>query len=267
MNKPLVSIIIPTYNRSQYLKKAINSVLKQTYENIEVLIIDDNSYDDTISIIKNFNDKRICYYKNVKNNGPAYCRNKGIAFSKGKYLNFLDDDDILLPKKIELQIRKFEESKYKRLGVITCDVEYKRKSIKEVKRNRKNGNIYRDLLKSYCIYGTETMLINRNYISDFDLNLVSNQEYDLALRLARVCEFDYVPKRLSIKFDSKKQITYNFKKKIRGTLYLYRKYKNEFKKHGFKFYLYNYLRFKYLLLKYTIGLIIGKNTYKLLKIN
>jgi len=265
MAQPLVSIIIPTYNRSQYLKRAINSVLNQTYDNIELIIVDDNSNDDTMFIIKNFKDKRIRYIKNLRNMGSSFSRNEGLAISKGEYINFLDDDDILLPRKIQLQINRFQESDDNRLGVVTCDVEYKRFGINEIKKNRKKGCIYKDLLKSYCVYGTESMLIKRKYIIKFDLNLASNHEYDLAIRLARICNFDYVPLKLSIKFDSKEQITYNFYKKVKGNLYLYRKYKKEFKKFGLKFYLYDYFRFKYLIIKYSIGLIIGKKIYKLLR--
>jgi len=265
MKNPQVSVIIPTFNRAEYLERAIKSVLNQTFNNIEIIIIDDHSEDTTKKKVLDFRSNQIRYYRNSTNLGAPFSRNKGIELSNGEYINFLDDDDILLPNKIELQIKKFQEAKDKNLGVVTCDVEYKRIWINEIKKNRKKGYIYRDLLKSYCIFGTESMLIKKKYIANFDLNLASNQEYDLAIRLARVCNFDFVPIRLSIKFDSKEQITYNFYKKIKGTLYFYRKYKNEFKKLGLKFYLYNYLRLKYLLLKYIIGLIIGKKMYKLLK--
>ena len=265
MKNPLVSIIIPTYNRADYLERAIKSVLNQTYKNLEIIIIDDNSKDNTKIKVLSFNSKKIRYYRNLTNCGAPFSRNRGIDLSKGEYINFLDDDDILFRKKVELQVKKFLESKDKKLGVITSDVEFKYVGINGIKENRKKGYIYRDLLKSYCVYGTESMLIKKKFIVNFDLNLASNHEYDLAIRLARVCNFDFVPNNLSTKFDSKGQITYNFKKKIRGSLYFYRKYKNEFKKFGLKFYLYNYLRIKYLILKYAIGLIIGKNVYKLLK--
>lgn len=259
MIESLVSIIIPTFNRSHYIKRAINSVLNQTYENIEIIIVDDCSNDDTMSIIKSFRDKKIHYYRNTKNRGASFSRNKALAFSKGKYINFLDDDDVLLPNKIELQIKKFKNSNIQNLGVITCDIEYKRPDMKEIKKNHKNGNIYKDLLKEYCIHGIQTMLIDRDFIHKFDLNLKSNQEYDLAIRLSKRCNFDYVPKRLAITYSSKNQISFDYRKKIKGTKYLYKKYVREFKSFGLKFFIYNWIRFKYLLLRYYLNLFLNNN--------
>ena len=235
MTKPLVSIIIPTFNRSNYIKRAINSALNQIYEYIEVIVIDDNSYDNTEKIVKSIKDKRVRYYKNSKNMGAPFSRNRGFYLSKGEYINFLDDDDELLPKKIELQLKKFFESDFKKLGVVTCDVEYIGDYINEIKKNRKKGFIYKDLLKRYCVYGTETMLIKRKYITNFDLNLKSNQEYDLAIRLSKICNFDYVPLKLTNEYESINQISFNFRNKIDGTLYLYKKYKNDFRKFGVRF--------------------------------
>ncbi len=259
MNKPLVSIIIPTFNRSKHLQRAIHSALNQTYENIEIIIIDDNSYDDTATVVKNFKDPRIHYYKNSENKGPTFTRNKGLSLSKGEYINFLDDDDILLPKKIELQIKKFKESEIENLGVVTCDVYYSQRDRSGIKRNRKKGYIYKDLLKKYCIHGTHPLLIKREFIKYFDLNLTSNQEYDLEIRLSRICNFDYVPKCLAIKYESKNQITFNYKKKIIGTRYFYKKYVSEFKRYGLFFFIFNWLRFKYLLFKYYLSLILIRN--------
>ena len=136
MIKPFVSIIIPTFNRSKYLKRAISSALNQTYEKIEIIIIDDNSDDETDSVVRDFKDERIKYYKNNKNKGPTFSRNKGIRLSKGEYITFLDDDDELLPRKIELQINKFKESEIKNLGVVTCDVYFKQRDINGIKTNR-----------------------------------------------------------------------------------------------------------------------------------
>ena len=133
MKNPLVSVIIPTYNRAGYLERAIKSVLNQTYQNLEIIIIDDNSKDGTKKTVLDFNVSKLRYYRNLNNRGAPFSRNRGIELSKGDYINFLDDDDVLLPRKIELQIKKFEESESKRLGVVTCDVEYKRILISECK--------------------------------------------------------------------------------------------------------------------------------------
>lgn len=88
------SIIVPTYNREKYLYKCINSVLDQTYDKFELIIIDDGSTDNTEKLVKKYHDKRISYFKN-DNNGIGYSRNFGIDKAKGDYIFFLDSDDYL----------------------------------------------------------------------------------------------------------------------------------------------------------------------------
>ena len=257
MNNPLVSIIIPTYNRPDYLERAVNSVLKQTHENLEIIIIDDNSSYDLSHVISKFQDSRIKIYRNSTNRGSVYSRNRGISLSKGDYINFLDDDDELLPNKLKLQLSKFEQSKIQNLGVVTCDMEYNRRDINQVKENHLKGQIYKKLLAQYCIYGIHSMLIKRIYCPRFDKNLTSNQEYDLAIRLAKNCEFDYIPQVLAITHESEDQISFNYRKKKEGTIYLFKKYYNEFLKFGINFYIYNWFRFRYLLFRYFVTLKLG----------
>jgi len=259
MINPLVSIIIPTYNRPIYLQRAIGSTLNQTYKNIEVIIIDDNSSQDILSIVNEFQDNRIKYYKNSINRGSVFSRNRGLSICSGDYVNFLDDDDEILPTKIELQIAKFKESAVENLGVVSCDMEYKRKDINMLKKNHLKGNIYKKLLSQYCIYGIHSMLIKREFTLNFDLNLKSSQEYDLSIRLARKCNFDYVPKRLAVTHTSENQISFDYKKKTEGTKYLFKKYRSEFLRFGIKFYVYNWFRFRYLLLRYFILLRLSRN--------
>ena len=257
-----VSVIIPTYNRPKNLHRAISSCVKQTYDNIEIIVVDDCSKVNNEKVVDKIGSNRVRFFRNEENKGAPYSRNKGLSEAKGNYIMFLDDDDIILPTKIEEQIDYFETSKDKNLGVVTCDVRYKRPDINEVKRNRKKGWLYKDLLKAYCVYGTETMLIKKEHlqsIGGFDTSLESNQEYDLQIRLSKSCTYSYVPKVLAEKHTSQRQISFNFDKKLNGTKYLWHKYKNEFKKE--KVYTYNYFRFTYLLFKYRIGKYLGKRIY------
>ena len=104
-----VSIIMPTYNSSRWISDSIQSVLDQYYEQWELLIVDDGSTDNTKNIVKDFlNDKRIKYYYQ-ENYGPATARNIGISKASGKYLAFLDSDDIWKPNKLELQLNHFKK--------------------------------------------------------------------------------------------------------------------------------------------------------------
>src|SRR6056297_3803158 len=105
-----VSIIIPTYNRKKLLKNAIQSVLKQTYKNLEIVIVDDGSSDGTQNLIDNINNNKIKYIRNEKSVGGSQARNIGINNSTGKYITFLDDDDEYLPEKIEKQVLKFNNN-------------------------------------------------------------------------------------------------------------------------------------------------------------
>src|SRR3990167_7894784 len=101
---PLVTVIIPTYNRFELLKKALVSVLNQSFEDFEVLIIDDCSQDQTSRIPEYSADSRIRYIKNDRNKGMSAVRNIGIRNSKGTYIAFLDDDDEWMPDKLEKQM-------------------------------------------------------------------------------------------------------------------------------------------------------------------
>lgn len=107
-----VSIIIPSYKRHKDLvKRAINSLINQTYQNIEIVLVDDNAREDLlpyrnelIELVNDINDERLVYFQNKENLGGAGARNEGIRVSTGKYVTFLDDDDVYLPKKVESQI-------------------------------------------------------------------------------------------------------------------------------------------------------------------
>ena len=119
----LVSVIIPTYKRSNYILRAINSVLEQTYKHIEIIVVDDNEGDDefsklTKSVLKKLIDsKKIIYIKHATNKGLAAARNTGIKVATGDYIAFLDDDDEFFPMKTELQLKIFNESE-SNLGLV-----------------------------------------------------------------------------------------------------------------------------------------------------
>ena len=108
----LVSVVMPSYNTGKYIKKSIESVLAQTYRDWELLIVDDGSTDDTDAIISSFDDPRIRYFKNETNSGAAICRNLALREAKGRWIAFLDSDDIWLPEKLEKQIAFMKKNDY-----------------------------------------------------------------------------------------------------------------------------------------------------------
>lgn len=104
MEKGLVSVIMPSWNTGMYIAESIRSVIDQTYENWELIIVDDCSTDDTDEIVGTFTDKRIKYLKNEKNSGAALTRNRALREAKGEWIAFLDSDDLWKPEKIEHQL-------------------------------------------------------------------------------------------------------------------------------------------------------------------
>ena len=116
MTNPLVSVIIPTYNRAQYICEAVDSVLAQTYRNIEVIVVDDGSTDNTEEILRQYDSKIKYVFQN--NAGPSAARNNGIKQARGDLLAFLDSDDIWLPEKLERQVQLMKQSR--NTGLVSC---------------------------------------------------------------------------------------------------------------------------------------------------
>ena len=108
----LVSIVMPSYNTGKFIKKSIESVIDQTYENWELIIVDDCSDDDTDAVVTSFNDKRIRYLKNEVTCGAAISRNRALRKARGKWIAFLDSDDLWMPEKLKKQILFMEKNNY-----------------------------------------------------------------------------------------------------------------------------------------------------------
>lgn len=107
---PMISVILPVYNSEKYIEKTIRSVLNQTYEDFELLIIDDIPTDNTMSIVDSIHDDRIRIICNGENKGIAYSRNRGIECCKGKYIALMDYDDIALENRFEKQVAFLEDN-------------------------------------------------------------------------------------------------------------------------------------------------------------
>lgn len=115
MRQPLVSIIIPNYNKGKYIKEAIDSALNQTYRNIEVIVVDDGSTDNSIDIIESYGKKIMAYFLPHKNANVA--RNFGLSKSRGEYIQFLDSDDLIEKNKIEKQVKIFQKEN---VDIVLC---------------------------------------------------------------------------------------------------------------------------------------------------
>lgn len=193
---PLVSVIIPTYKRPYFLRHCIDSVLKQSYKNIEIIIVDDNGrgtdfQKETESVLHPYIDSNQIVYvaHDVNRNGSA-ARNTGIKKSKGEYLIFLDDDDTLLPDMVSVQLKRLGElsSDY---GAVYCNsiIKYRVNYLKFVRvittKSQLEGNVCRDYLLGICRFNTSTILFKKTVIESlngFDESFRRHQDYELMVR-------------------------------------------------------------------------------------
>ena len=108
----LVSIIMPSWNTAKWIAESIESVINQTYQKWELIIVDDCSTDNTDNVVASFDDKRIVYLKNESNSGAALTRNKALREAKGEWIAFLDSDDLWKPEKLEKMVAFMTENNY-----------------------------------------------------------------------------------------------------------------------------------------------------------
>ena len=198
-NKPLVSVILPTYNRARLVSRSINSVLNQTYNNYELIIIDDGSTDNTKQIINSFNDNRIVYLKHNHNKHASAARNTGIAKSKGELIAFLDDDDQWLPKKLEKQIALIQKLPPK-VGLIYCWMDYyNNEKLIHKHRPKLQGSVFPMVLDQQRIGGCPTLLIRKEILINmggFDITIRRGNDGDLIRRICKKYDVDFVPEVL-----------------------------------------------------------------------
>ena len=166
MTYPKVSIIIPTYNRVDLLPRAINSVLNQTFQDFELIVVDDGSTDNTKQVVEEFQkkDKRIKYIWQENSGAPAKPRNTGIKNSQGEYIALLDHDDEWLPEKLEKQLEIFEKNRQTNLGFVGCNaLIVKEDKIQEYK-TPKYKNILLEILERNFIWSCSSVMIKKSVL-------------------------------------------------------------------------------------------------------
>jgi len=200
---PLVSVIVITYNRKELLKETIDSILNQTFEDFELIVVDNFSDYNFFSHIESFNDDRIRPFQNQNNGIVAVNRNFGINNAKGKYIAFCDDDDLWLPEKLIKQITFIEDSgcgmvctMLKRFGV--TNVFSERYGIGPLPFRQKTSR--NDLLHSNCI-SNSSVLVKKSVLDEvgyFDerRSFVSLEDHDLWIRISAVTKIQYIPEVL-----------------------------------------------------------------------
>jgi glycosyltransferase involved in cell wall biosynthesis len=196
MSNKLVSVVVPVFNRAQYIRSTIDSILEQTYEYLEIILVNDGSTDDSLLILNEYKSKyphKISVI-NQKNQGQVVARNNAISMSKGKYIAFLDSDDIWLPNKLELQLPLFRGN----VALVYCGVEQineKGECISRVYCDENiKGHIYLKLVEKNRITGGSVILDRKaiDKVGMFDTNFQVAENWDLWIRVSEYFEVDFV---------------------------------------------------------------------------
>ncbi|WP_332628464.1 glycosyltransferase family 2 protein [Halalkalibacter flavus] len=227
---PFFSVVIPTYNRSNLLKEAIDSVLNQSFNDYEIIVVDDYSTDDTKKVISGYSDNRVKLFMNARSKGGGGARNTGIYNAMGKWVAFLDDDDYWLPNKLELQYQKILRLEDDVAILYSGYSKFDFENNEEIRRfyPQKRGYIYNDLLYKNYIGTFSTIAIRRNELLEvegLDEVLEARQDLDLCIRIAKKNNVDFVNECLvRYRFSNEDRITLNTKKRLQGNLKFDNKY-------------------------------------------
>jgi len=236
----MISAIITTFNRGDLLRNAIQSILDQSYKNIEIIVVDDASNNDNELIIKQF-QKNIIFYKFNKNMGGNICRNKGVELASSRFIAFLDDDDTWNEYKIEEQLNILKKT--------NCDMVYTGKNIIELDKNleriksrysyinpAEKENLKKSIMKSNFIGSTSSIMISKDIflkVNGFDVNMPAQQDYEFYIRIifanAKVIGIDKPLLNYFI-YNNIDAISKNHKKNILATIIIIKKnyYNNYF---------------------------------------
>ena len=225
----MVSVIIPTYNREKTILKSINSVLKQTYKDIEVIIVDDCSTDNTEEIIKNIDDKRIIYYKLKENSGACVARNKGIDLAKGEFIAFQDSDDEWNKNKLEIQMKHLKNSKYDMNFCALNRIEKRKKKVIIPKGIINVDSDFTEQILNENKVSTQTILAKK-YIFEkirFDDRLPRFQDWDLVIEISKKYKIGFVNIPLVNLYIQEDSITKNPQKAVTAIKIIYEKNKEK----------------------------------------
>jgi glycosyltransferase involved in cell wall biosynthesis len=209
----MISVVIPTYNRGSLIRRSIYSILNQTYEDIEVVVVDDNSNDNTEDIINKMTDRRVKYFKLNENKGACFARNKGVELSKGEYIAFQDSDDKWNKLKLEKQLDYLLD---KGLDVVSCKI----RIIREKDENifPKYNNLDNDDIYINNKISTQTILGKKECFLDikFDEKLPRFQDWDLAINLVKKYKVEILNEVLVDAYIQENSISKNPQKAVKA---------------------------------------------------
>lgn len=190
---PLVSVIMPIYNAEKYVRIAIDSILNQTYSNLELILIDDCPTDTTMHIVNNINDVRIRIIHNSENKGIAYSRNQGLNNSRGKYIAIMDDDDVSMPQRLEKQIAFLEANEdIDILGARHEIINSKGELIKPSYAALYNPNYIKAMYLFRNVYANSTIMLRKDVLDKYKFQFMDNclgmEDFRFWIECSKVCK-------------------------------------------------------------------------------
>jgi glycosyltransferase involved in cell wall biosynthesis len=192
----LISVIIPAYNAEKTIKKTIESVLKQTFSDFELIVVNDGSQDSTLEVVSNISDPRIKVFSYAHTSANP-TRNRGFSHSVGEFIAFLDADDLWTSDKLEAQLRALQTNPQAAVAYSWTDfIDESDKFLRIASHLTENGNVYAKLLLTCFVVSGSNPLIRRQAfieVGGFDESLAASQDFDLYLRLAARYEYVAVP--------------------------------------------------------------------------
>lgn len=238
-NVNLVSVVIPAYNREKFIKSAIQSVLSQTFQNFEIIVIDDGSVDNTFKIVSLLaeRDNRIRCIQHETNNGAQVARKKGVDLANGEFIAFLDSDDEWYADKLQKQVEAFGILPSS-VGVVHCGCHQYIKVLGEKKLlviPKLSGSIYKKVLKKFgplypCLMVRRECF--KHITNAIDPGVPSFQEWDLSINLAKKYDFYFIDEPLMVyNVHEDESISKDIHREVEGYLYIVEKHKNEILKY------------------------------------
>lgn len=226
---PIVSIVLPTYNRAHVIKSSIDSVLTQTYQNFELIIVDDASTDCTKEIVDSYSDARILYIQSKKNSGAAAARNIGADKARGFYLAFQDSDTIWAPSKLELQMQFLSVHPEIALVFHPYLSINEKQTVFDPPRLRLSSlssHIFYDLLAGPLI-GAPTIVMKTDVfrsLHGFAEQFRSFEDYEFSIRVAKDYEIGCLPEALLRSYHPDAGINLNYHEILHTNFYILKKY-------------------------------------------
>lgn len=211
MSDKLVSVCINSYNSSKYMLDTINSVINQTYKNLQIIVLDDCSTDNTVDIVKSIDDERIEIHSTYKNSVYTYAYNESLKYVKGEYVARLDADDLFTPEKIEKQVKFLEENKeygacFTKVQVIDEDGNTGSADLQNLQKvfdfdNCTRAEMYRHFYDNSNRLCHSSSLIRTSVmktVGDYDVTLYNVHDFDYWMRLITICPIYIIPEPLTL---------------------------------------------------------------------